>query len=567
MAKMMVRMLLLGALMGGARCRAQVLLEEDFEGDDFRPLRLTHTNGGEIGAIVVHHLGISEAMSTSGKRSFKIDLTVNSGDDVHCTIPLALPFKPTRDLKVEGNLHARGATVSLGFYYTIPHARLADLVQRGREQHALPGGWRSHIAHEPRLHKSILPTSITTFAVYIRPTPGTEPSRFIDDRVVVYVDDITVTAIPVLGAAPAAHAPEPIDGYRIHPVKAITDEKVLPSTPAIPQGMRLDALALTAAGDEYESCSFAILSGADLLDVEITMPPFSKGDDTLNALPHALQHDHGVAMRGRGDRGHAVTDLPGTADGAPVAPGKVIELAVDGVAIDVQRVARGQETAPVTRVDRWHQVEREVQEAIRVRVPGAQGVVLADQGVHESLVLLPGVRALEHQPELGLVVALEAQQGRVVGDGLDPASLPLDSRAVVRKKGVVAPDTHDDLDPPCAGVIQKGARELDMLLQLIVRRRRAPGVDEHERVRALLGQPVEEPARPGKRRSAPRQTEAAILPFVPAEREEGLAGGRVEPRPVHGAGHGRAAVRRSKKRQDDDDDGTRLHHERLSVSW
>ena len=153
---------------------AEVLLKEDFEGDHCRLLRLAHTNGGDIGDIKVHHFGISDETAAGGKRSFKIDVTIPNGDDVHCTMPVDFPFTQAQDLSVEGSLHAEGGTVSLGFYYRIPAARLSDLVHRGQKQNDRPSAWWSCVAHEPRLHKPALPIHMNVLAVYIRPKPGTE---------------------------------------------------------------------------------------------------------------------------------------------------------------------------------------------------------------------------------------------------------------------------------------------------------------------------------------------------------------------------------------------------------
>ena len=145
---------------------AEVLLKEDFEGGQCRPLRLAPTNGGDIADIKVHHFGISDERAAGGKRSFKIDVTIPNGDDVHCTMPVDFPFTQAQDLSVEGSLHAEGGTVSLGFYYRIPAARLSDLVYRGRKQNDLSSAWWSCLAHEPRLHKSALPIHMNVLAVY-----------------------------------------------------------------------------------------------------------------------------------------------------------------------------------------------------------------------------------------------------------------------------------------------------------------------------------------------------------------------------------------------------------------
>lgn len=263
---------------------AQVLFSEDFEGPEPQTPRISHTNGGTLDDIQVRHFGVSDEQAVSGNRSFKVELMLNHGDDVHCTVPVDLPFTNEQDLKVEAKLRVENATCSFGFYYRIPHARLSGLVQRGKKKRDLSGSWWSCLAQEPRLHKSAVPISMHNLALYIRPKPGTEPSRFINDRVVVYVDDIVVTAIPRDLPRPESIVPEKNDGYRIFPVKAMTNQKILPSRPIIPSGMKLDSLELTAAGDEYESGSFAILANEHLDNVAITLAPFTKGDDAISSF-------------------------------------------------------------------------------------------------------------------------------------------------------------------------------------------------------------------------------------------------------------------------------------------
>ena len=268
-----------------ASSAAEVLLTEGFEGDPHRTFRLSHSNGGDVSDIQVHHFGVTDQTAAGGKRSFKIDISVNSGDDVHCTIPVDFPFTPTRDLKVKADLRVEGATAALGFYYRIPAVRLSDLVHRGKPIED-GQGWQSCLAQEPRLHKSSLPMQMHVLAVTMRPLPGTEPSRFVNARVVVHVDDLTVTAIsrPAPRKAQTPDTPDVVDGYRIYPVRAITNEKILPSSPGIPEAMKLEGLELTTAQDEYESASFAILADRTLEEVRITMPPFAKGRDTLPAI-------------------------------------------------------------------------------------------------------------------------------------------------------------------------------------------------------------------------------------------------------------------------------------------
>lgn len=263
---------------------AKVLFREDFEGDQSLALQLVHTNDGDLDDIKVHHLGLSDEQAVSGKRSFKVDLTVNSGDDVHCTIPVDFPFSAVQDLKVEAKLRVEGATTTFGFYYRIPAARLSGLVQRGKKQQDLSSSWWSCLAQEPRLYKSAVPVAMSNLALYIRPLPGTEPSRFIEDRVVVYVDDIVVTAIPRHIEESATVGLDKIDGYRLYPVKTITNQKILASRPEIPADVRLKAMKLTAAGDEFESASFAILAAEELKDVTINMAPFSNGADEISSF-------------------------------------------------------------------------------------------------------------------------------------------------------------------------------------------------------------------------------------------------------------------------------------------
>lgn len=241
---------------------SEVVFDEDFEGETHAPIRIAHTNGGDVAGIKVHHFGTSEQATAAGKRSFKIDLTIPSGDDVHCTIPLDLPF--TRDLVFEGKVRAEGIDVRLGFYYRMPAASLAGLVYRPVRPQQASGDWRSWRAHEPRLCASAHPLFMQALVIYIRPVDGAYPWRFDNTRVMVFVDDLKVTARPLAADEETADVPELDGDYALYPIKAITDEKVLSSSPVIPRRMRPGALTLTAARDEYESASFVVLAEKEL---------------------------------------------------------------------------------------------------------------------------------------------------------------------------------------------------------------------------------------------------------------------------------------------------------------
>jgi hypothetical protein len=260
---------------------AEVLLREDFEGDKHQALRITHTDGGDI---KVHHRGVSDEKAFGGKRSFKIDLTIPKGSYVYCMIPVEFSYTKTQNLKSEGKIHAEGADVSLGYFTRIPKARLSDLTQRGEKQKDLSLGWSTWEAYDPRFYETAMPLFMHGLGVYITPKSDAKPWRFSDTRVVVYVDDLTVTAIRRHVPRLPAETIEPADGYKIVPVKAITNDKILTSSPRIPESMKLDSLELTAARDEFESASFAILSGKELRHVRITMSPLSKGDDTITSF-------------------------------------------------------------------------------------------------------------------------------------------------------------------------------------------------------------------------------------------------------------------------------------------
>lgn len=65
-----------------------------------------------IGTMALPAVFLASAWSPAQvllKEDFESDLSINSGDDVHCTFPVELPFKPTQGLKAEGNLHAEQA--------------------------------------------------------------------------------------------------------------------------------------------------------------------------------------------------------------------------------------------------------------------------------------------------------------------------------------------------------------------------------------------------------------------------------------------------------------------------
>jgi hypothetical protein len=253
----------------------QVLVQEDFEGPDHRGFSLAHHNAGDV---EIHYAGVSDEQAGAGKRSFKIDVTIAGGNYVYWTTPVSIPF--THPLKIRGKVRGEGdVDVQLGYYFENPDAGTSDLVRHGKKTKDLGGGWSEWECVDPGLLQSAQPLRLQAIAVYIFPTAWRKPQPerpqhlFKNTRGVAYVDDLEVIRLPK--PKPKGQVPDPTDlgDYKAYPVAAITDERILSSTPSIPEAMKRNSLKLTAARDEYESASFAVLAGKDLEKVKVSLTP------------------------------------------------------------------------------------------------------------------------------------------------------------------------------------------------------------------------------------------------------------------------------------------------------
>jgi hypothetical protein len=261
----------------------KVLLQEDFEGDNPRKFVVNVTNSKKD--IEVHFAGVSEERAASGKKSFKIDMTVPDGGFVYWTLPAEFPF--THPMKVEGKVRLEGDMTALfGFYYKNTVVDISDwtkraksLVLRADKAEQEDSLWKSLSAYEPRLSLSEQPLVMESIALFVYPWPA---QQFDDTRVVVFVDDLKVVRTDWKLQEPEGETIRNVDGYNVFPVSAITDEKILSKRPLIPNSMKLKSLEMTAAGDEYESMSFVIVSSEKLDDVAVTLDPFRLDDHELN---------------------------------------------------------------------------------------------------------------------------------------------------------------------------------------------------------------------------------------------------------------------------------------------
>lgn len=172
-------------------------------------------------------------------------------------------------MKVEGKLRLESnLTATLGFYFKNTIVDVADwtkrapsLVLRGRGQEELNSKSKPSRAYEPHLWISEQRLVMESIALFVYPWAA---KRFDNTRVVLYVDDLTMTRTDWMAQLSEGEVIKDIDGYNVFPVTAVTDEKILSSRPLIPDSMKRESLKMTEAGDEYESLSFAIVSEEQL---------------------------------------------------------------------------------------------------------------------------------------------------------------------------------------------------------------------------------------------------------------------------------------------------------------
>ncbi len=253
-------------------------MQETFEGSNPPLLKLTDTNASDV---QVHFAGVTEECAAQGKRSLKIDLTIADGHYAYWMMPVDYPF--THPMKMRGKILVQGdVAVALGYYYKNPDAGLSGMVRDGEKVKDLSAGWSQWECFDPGLLDSAQPLHLQAIGIYIRTLPGS--GTFSKTHAVVYVDDLEVTRLPK--PKPKGQAPmlEEIGEYKVFPVAAITEERILSSSPVIPDRMKRDSLRMTAARDEYESASFAILAGKDLQNVDITVTDLTCNGQAISSI-------------------------------------------------------------------------------------------------------------------------------------------------------------------------------------------------------------------------------------------------------------------------------------------
>ncbi len=277
MRKLLIVLAVLAAGTVATSLHAEVLIKEGFEGEQYTPLEHWATNAGEI---ETHYAGISEDKAASGKRSFKLDVTIPKGHYAYWWLPVDFPF--TQPLKFTGKVCAEGeASVELGYAYKNPARGTSGHVFKAKKKKELPAGWSLWEAYEPNFVQSLQLLHMEGLAVYVRPRGG----RFANTHVVIYVDDFEVTSLPLRAQPqPAVSKPNIAGHYQVIPIKPITNEKILPSSPVIPASLKLKSMAIIAAQDEFEPASFVILAGKELRDVKVSVSPLKNGDHTISSL-------------------------------------------------------------------------------------------------------------------------------------------------------------------------------------------------------------------------------------------------------------------------------------------
>ena len=153
------------------------ILQEDFEGGG----KMTFWDNN--GLWKVHFAGPSEEQASSGKRSFKIDVTwLDTSWDCWRPSPLVLLYRGNP--KVRAKLHVGRGDAWLGHRHATAEAGDSGCLVDGRKLDSLPDGWVQWVATAggtPGKDKYL-----QAAVVWLRPDA--------DGRTVVYVDDIEVEA-------------------------------------------------------------------------------------------------------------------------------------------------------------------------------------------------------------------------------------------------------------------------------------------------------------------------------------------------------------------------------------
>ena len=167
---------------------------EDFEGSD--PVREWASDG----AYTIHFKGITEEKAFSGKRSFKLDVTLDSGSYHYWRVPVTAPCEG--ELKLSARVLVAGLTggrVGIGPNFLFPptghsgggpvtrigeptenwQLLQSDLVAEGRKRAVAVIS--RHVSGATDKHAGVL---LDRWGLFIYGKPG--------DRVVVYVDDVRI---------------------------------------------------------------------------------------------------------------------------------------------------------------------------------------------------------------------------------------------------------------------------------------------------------------------------------------------------------------------------------------
>ncbi|MAV33813.1 MAG: hypothetical protein CMJ59_00005, partial [Planctomycetaceae bacterium] len=262
-----------------------VLWKEDFEGEQPEKFALTHHNAKQV---TVAFAGVSEEHAAGGKRSFKIAATLTEGNYAYWIIKVDAPF--THPLKIRGKVRREGEVdVQVGYYFRNVDTGASSLVRQGTKIADRKDGWSTWECYDPGLLKSAQQLRLQAVGVFIfpsawrRPRPAQPQHYFKNTAAVAYVDDLEVIRMPRPKPPGKVPRPQDIREYRVVPVAPLTESRILASSPVIPDDMKRDRLSMTAAQDEYESASFAILSGQQLDQVKVTMTDLVQGAHRIAA--------------------------------------------------------------------------------------------------------------------------------------------------------------------------------------------------------------------------------------------------------------------------------------------
>lgn len=262
-----------------------VVWNEGFEDPEPAQFALTHHNARQVS---VSFAGTTAEQAAGGDHSYKIAATLAEGNYAYWITKVDIPF--SHPLKIRGKVRYEGEVdVQVGYYFRNVATGAGSLVRQGVKVKDLEQGWSQWECYDPGLLKSAQELRLQAVGVFVfpsawrRPRPAKPQAYFKNTAAVAYVDDLEVVRMPRPRPPGKVPVPQDLRDYQVVPVRPLSESRILASSPIIPDDMKLSKLTLTAAQDEYESASFAILSGKDLEQVQVGMTDLVQGTQHITS--------------------------------------------------------------------------------------------------------------------------------------------------------------------------------------------------------------------------------------------------------------------------------------------